>query len=256
MPLLFSHGSLQQESVQLAAFGRRLAGSANALVGFSRSILTSENPGLVAANGEAHGAIMRFSGNAEDRLQGTVFELTDAELVDADAHELVACKRIVATLASGCQAWVYVDAGMEALACEYAAHPDVSNFVSKIGDIVSADSRFRVEFVRFDDVTYGYVTYKNTGSAESPVWKNDSHESSRFGTHEIAIVEAMGRIPWLKKETEWPAKDQAAVAIAEYAPGWIKCPFCGKRFHLQDPDRWGGGRHLTCGQKIIKQVTA
>lgn len=166
------------------------------------------------------------------------------------------CKRIVAPLASGKQAWVYVDARMESLACDYAAHADISNAMNKIGDIVSADSSRRVEFVRLNDGTYGYVSYKNTRNSESPVWENNSSENSRFGSHEIALFEATGRLAWLKKETEWPAKDQEPVAIAEYTPGWIKCPFCGKRFYLQDPERWGGNRHLTCGQRIVRQFHA
>lgn len=126
--------------------------------------------------------------------------------------------------------------------------------MSSIDDIVSADSHHRVEFVRLDDGTVAYVSYRNTGNAESPEWKNNAQESSRFGSHEIAVFEARERLAWLKKETEWTAKDQEPVAIAEYIPGWIKCPFCAKRFYLQDPEQWGGGRHLTCGQKIIKLV--
>jgi gamma-glutamylcyclotransferase (GGCT)/AIG2-like uncharacterized protein YtfP len=40
-----------------------------------------------------------------------VFEITDAELAAADQYEqLAAYKRITAALASGKQAWVYVDA--------------------------------------------------------------------------------------------------------------------------------------------------
>lgn len=32
--------------------------------------------------------------------------------------------------------------------------------------------------------------------------------------------------------------------------GWLVCPFCRKRFSPNDPGRWGGGRHLSCGQRI------
>ncbi|WP_370663279.1 gamma-glutamylcyclotransferase family protein [Massilia mucilaginosa] len=106
MPLLFSYGSLQQEGVQLATFGRRLAGSADALVGFAQAIVQSEDPEFAATSGKTHHPIVRFSDNAEDRVQGTVFEVSEAELVDADAYEADACKRIVATLASGAQAWI------------------------------------------------------------------------------------------------------------------------------------------------------
>ena len=44
-------------------------------------------------------------------MSGTVFEITDAELAAADRYEqLAAYKRVAAMLASGKQAWVYVDA--------------------------------------------------------------------------------------------------------------------------------------------------
>lgn len=45
------------------------------------------------------------------RVSGMAFEITDAELAAADRYEqLAAYKRITATLASGKQTWVYVDA--------------------------------------------------------------------------------------------------------------------------------------------------
>ena len=39
-----------------------------------------------------------------------VFEITDAELAHADAYEVAAYVRVKAPLASGLEAWVYVDA--------------------------------------------------------------------------------------------------------------------------------------------------
>jgi hypothetical protein len=46
----------------------------------------------------------------EDRVPGTVFEVSNAELAHADAYEVAACVRVKAPLASGLDAWVYVDA--------------------------------------------------------------------------------------------------------------------------------------------------
>ena len=49
--------------------------------------------------------------NDESRVPGTVFEITDAELASADEFEKAFFyKRVAATLASGRQVWVYVDA--------------------------------------------------------------------------------------------------------------------------------------------------
>jgi gamma-glutamylcyclotransferase (GGCT)/AIG2-like uncharacterized protein YtfP len=113
--LLFSYGTLQQEDVQLSTFGRLLSGSADALVGFTQSMVKIEDQEVVATSGKTHHPIVKFSDNAEDRVQGTVFEVTDSELAHADAYEVDAYRRVSAKLASGKQAWVYVDARLASL---------------------------------------------------------------------------------------------------------------------------------------------
>jgi hypothetical protein len=110
MPLLFSYGTLQQAEVQRATFGRLLAGSADALVGFEQAWVRIEDEAVLATSGLAHHPIVRFSGNDSSRVPGTVFELTDEELERADRYEVAAYRRIATILASGRQAWVYVDA--------------------------------------------------------------------------------------------------------------------------------------------------
>ena len=111
MPLLFSYGTLQQEDVQLSTFGRRLHGQRDELLGFEPSSIKIEDPQVVAAGGETHYANVTFNGRNDSRVSGSVFEITDAELAAADRYEqLAAYKRIAATLASGKQAWVYVNA--------------------------------------------------------------------------------------------------------------------------------------------------
>jgi len=110
MALLFSYGTLQQEAVQLSTFGRSLQGQPDELVGFEHSLLRIEDPQFVATSGKAHHAIVRFNGRSDSRVKGTVFEVTDRELADADQYEPAGYKRITARLASGKQAWVYADA--------------------------------------------------------------------------------------------------------------------------------------------------
>lgn len=112
MPLLFSYGTLQQESVQLSTFGRRLEGAPDELVGFEQSLLAIEDPAFVATSGKSQHPIVRFNGRDDSRVRGTVYELTDGELASADAYEPPGYARIAARLASGRQAWVY--AGMRA----------------------------------------------------------------------------------------------------------------------------------------------
>jgi gamma-glutamylcyclotransferase (GGCT)/AIG2-like uncharacterized protein YtfP len=110
MPLLFSYGTLQQENVQLSRFGRLLQGQKDELIGFEQSLVRIEDPQVVATSGKRHHPIVKFNGRNDSRVSGTVFEITDAELASADQYEVAAYKRVAAILASGKQAWVYVDA--------------------------------------------------------------------------------------------------------------------------------------------------
>jgi gamma-glutamylcyclotransferase (GGCT)/AIG2-like uncharacterized protein YtfP len=110
MPLIFSYGSLQEERVQLATFGRPLRGHPDELLGGEPTRVEIEGPGK-AAGGRTHHANVVFNGREDRRVPGTVFEITEAELVAADRYEAAAAYTRVATvLASGQQAWVYVDA--------------------------------------------------------------------------------------------------------------------------------------------------
>ena len=87
MPLLFSYGTLQQEEVQLSTFGRKLEGEKDLLLGYE--------PSLVKIR--------------DGSVQGTVFEVTDDELAQADRFEAeFAYTRVTAALASGKEAWVYI----------------------------------------------------------------------------------------------------------------------------------------------------
>jgi gamma-glutamylcyclotransferase (GGCT)/AIG2-like uncharacterized protein YtfP len=111
MPLLFSYGTLQREDVQLSTFGRLLQGQKDELPGFEQSLATIEDPQVVTTGGKTHHANVTFNGRNDSRVSGTVFEISDAELAAADQYEqLASYKRVAAMLASGKQAWLYVDA--------------------------------------------------------------------------------------------------------------------------------------------------
>ena len=109
MPLLFSYGTLQQEGVQRSTFGRLLKGEADALVGYSQTLVKIEDADVVAKSGKTHHPIVAYSGRDADRVSGTALEITDAELAAADAYEVDAYKR-VRRRCVGRRAWVYVDA--------------------------------------------------------------------------------------------------------------------------------------------------
>ena len=111
MPLLFSYGTLQQEDVQLSTFGRRLNGQRDELLGVERSLVKIDDPKVVVTLGKTHHDNVQFTGNNDSRVPGMVFEITDGELASVDEYEApFRYERVVATLASGAEAWVYVHA--------------------------------------------------------------------------------------------------------------------------------------------------
>ncbi len=94
----------------MATFGRRLAGTSDALRGFEVIPLKIEEPAVVAISGKAVHTMAKFTGRASDVVSGTVFAVTPDEIQNADKYEVAAVKRVAVVLQSGVRAWVYVDA--------------------------------------------------------------------------------------------------------------------------------------------------
>jgi gamma-glutamylcyclotransferase (GGCT)/AIG2-like uncharacterized protein YtfP len=107
---LFSYGTLRQENVQLASFGRLLAGTPDALPGYACRTIEIIDPDVVAKSGMKFHPMVVESGNPSDEVPGTLFLITEAELAAADAYEVSDYKRIEVSLRSGRRAWVYVKA--------------------------------------------------------------------------------------------------------------------------------------------------
>jgi hypothetical protein len=107
---LFSYGTLQLEAVQMATFGRQLAGTSDALLGFELVSLKIEDQAVVAISGKALHTMAKFTGRASDVVSGTMFTVTPGEIQNADKYEVAAVKRVAVVLQSGVRAWVYVDA--------------------------------------------------------------------------------------------------------------------------------------------------
>lgn len=107
--LLFSYGTLRQDGVQLAQFGRKLVGHADALVGWKQAMVEITDPDVLMKSGKAFHPIV-MPGGQDDRVPGMVFEITAKELAAADSYEVSDYKRVSAQLASGKTAWVYVKA--------------------------------------------------------------------------------------------------------------------------------------------------
>ena len=108
--LLFSYGTLQLDSVQLASFGRLLEGEADALVGWRRDWLEITDPAVLATSGERFHPVVSCSDDAADTVEGRVFRINADELAAADRYEVSDYVRVLAPLRSGRQAWVYVRA--------------------------------------------------------------------------------------------------------------------------------------------------
>jgi hypothetical protein len=105
---LFSYGTLQLPAVQLANFGRLLAGVADVMPGYRQTTLEITDPETIRLSGTNIHAIVAPSDDPADEVAGTVFEITPAELIAADAYEVDDYERVLVRLRSGVDAWVYV----------------------------------------------------------------------------------------------------------------------------------------------------
>jgi gamma-glutamylcyclotransferase (GGCT)/AIG2-like uncharacterized protein YtfP len=110
MIALFAYGTLQQQEVQLANYGRLLQGRPDVLTGHVLADITIEDPHVVSISGKATHRIARRSGNPSDCIDGTLFLLTQAELDATDAYETSAYSRVEVALESGRTAFAYVAA--------------------------------------------------------------------------------------------------------------------------------------------------
>lgn len=109
--LLFSYGTLRQREVQLATFGRQLEGRPDAIVGFDLDYVTITDPHVIATSGSNRHPMLRPSDRDDAAVEGTVFAITETELLAADDYEVDDYRRISVPLRSGHDAWVYVYAG-------------------------------------------------------------------------------------------------------------------------------------------------
>ena len=108
MPALFSYGTLQLPSVQVATFGRRLEGDPDTLKGWVEREVEITDPEVLRRSGRTHHPVLVPGEGAP--IAGTVFAVTEAELAAADAYEVADYARAELRLGSGRTAWVYVSA--------------------------------------------------------------------------------------------------------------------------------------------------
>ncbi len=97
---LFSYGTLQQDEVQLATFGRLLHGSSAELPGWRLGLLAIRDQHVASLSGKSHHPIAQLA-SAADQVKGMVFAITPEELARADGYEVDDYKRVLLPLASG-----------------------------------------------------------------------------------------------------------------------------------------------------------
>ncbi len=110
MEKLFSYGTLQLENVQMETFGRNLTGSKDVLLGYVLSEVKIRDQEVIRKSGMEFHPILKYTGNREDEVEGTVFEITREELLKADEYEVEEYARTLADFKSGIQAWIYAAA--------------------------------------------------------------------------------------------------------------------------------------------------
>ena len=108
---LFSYGTLQQENVQLKIFGRHLHGTKDILKGYKLSPIEIRDEAFLSNGEEKIQTTVIPSNNDNDMIEGTVFLLSEEELLLTDNYEPDNYKRIQVELVSGKRAWIYAAAG-------------------------------------------------------------------------------------------------------------------------------------------------
>ena len=104
---IFSFGTLQQEAVQKALFGRSVPTSPDSLLGWRVGVIRIVDPEVIATSGtDLHPALL--PGKEGDVVNGVVLSVTQRDLDAADYYERVSYRRIEVRLTSGRNAWVYV----------------------------------------------------------------------------------------------------------------------------------------------------
>lgn len=105
---LFSFGTLMDERVQTALFGRPVPSSPASLVGYTTRPLPITDQSVIAASGlDVHLTLERKYGAV---VEGAVLRLTDQDLAAADAYEVDDYARRRVLLSSGESVWAYLDA--------------------------------------------------------------------------------------------------------------------------------------------------
>ena len=104
---LFSYGTLQKKEVQINLFGRILRGEADMLSGYKVCTIEIRDESFLSKGEGKYQQTLVTSKDKNDHIKGTVFEITEEELLLADKYEPENYTRIRVVLDSGKEAWIY-----------------------------------------------------------------------------------------------------------------------------------------------------
>lgn len=105
---LFSYGTLQLEKVQIENYGRLLEGKKDTLFGYKLDKLKITDTEVLKKSGEEFHPIAVKTSSPNDVIEGTVFEITEDELIETDKYEVNDYQRVSETFESGEKAWIYI----------------------------------------------------------------------------------------------------------------------------------------------------
>lgn len=106
--LLFSYGTLQLEKVQLESFGRKLIGKKEILQGFVVEQLRMTDQEVLDKSEQEYHPIAIPTNNKDDEIEGTLYEISEQELKQADLYEVADYKRVKVTFVSKKRGWIYI----------------------------------------------------------------------------------------------------------------------------------------------------
>lgn len=111
---LFSYGTLQQEEVQRANFGRKLTGHPDTLQKYVVRKIRITDERVIRESGKEIHPILVYTGIDTDEVNGMVYQISYRELLKADDYEVKDYNRIQAPLKSGQKCWIYSAAHTDA----------------------------------------------------------------------------------------------------------------------------------------------
>lgn len=107
---IFSYGTLQEDKVQLELFGRLLNGAQDVLRAYKSTSIEIKDESFLSKGEQKYQLTAIPSNGKNDFIEGTVFEISEEELLLADRYEPDGYQRIEVELESGKKAWIYAAA--------------------------------------------------------------------------------------------------------------------------------------------------